>query len=65
MDETNKNLENKVRSIAEKYADLVEKRIGEAESMTGNDMTEIYTCIQMLDHIVMALERFSRISERR
>lgn len=65
MDETNKNLENKVRSIAEKYADLVEKRIDEAESLTGNDMTEIYTCIQMLDHIVMALERFSRISERR
>lgn len=64
MNETNKNLENKVRSIAEKYADLVEKRIDEAESLTGNDMTEIYTCIQMLDHIVMALERFSRISER-
>lgn len=64
MDKTNKNLENKVRNIAEKYADLVEKRIGEAESLAGNDMTEIYTCIQMLDHIVMALERFSRISER-
>lgn len=55
------NLKNKVKSIATKHASLVEKRIDGTKELTGNNLEEIYSSIQMLGHIVMTLERISRI----
>ncbi|EOS40588.1 hypothetical protein C808_00643 [Lachnospiraceae bacterium M18-1] len=54
-------LKEKVKNIAMKYADLVEKRIDSAEELTGTDMSDIYNSIQMLGHITATLERFSRM----
>ena len=56
-----KTLKSQVESIAQKYADLVEKRIDGTNELTGDNLNDIYSGIQMLGHIVMTLERFSRI----
>lgn len=54
-------LRSTVERVAEKYANLVEKRIDNAEDLTGTDLHDIYEGIQMLGHIVATLERFSRM----
>ena len=56
-----KTLKSQVESIAQKYSDLVEKRIDGTNELTGDNLNDIYSGIQMLGHIVMTLERFSRI----
>lgn len=56
-----KKLKKKVESIAEKYADLVEKRIDNTEELTGENLKDIYSGIQMLGHIAMTFERLSRM----
>lgn len=56
-----KTLKSQVESIAQKYAELVEKRIDGTNELTGDNLNDIYSGIQMLGHIVMTLERFSRI----
>ena len=49
-----KTLKSQVESIAE-------KRIDGTNELTGDNLNDIYSGIQMLGHIVMTLERFSRI----
>lgn len=60
MQNTDK-LEKTVKNVAEKYAELVEKRIDSTKELTGTDLHDIYEGIQMLGHIVATLERFSRM----
>jgi hypothetical protein len=60
-----KNLEEKVKTIAEKYADLVEKRLITAldeSEIYGTAMSEINEGIRMLNHIATTLERISRMN---
>lgn len=55
------SLKKKVERIAGKCADLVEKRIESTKELTGDDLHDIYSGIQMLGHITMTLERFNRM----
>lgn len=57
------NLQEKVVRIADKYADLVEQRIDGAESLTGQDLRDVYDSIQMLGHITATLERFNKMKD--
>ena len=56
-------LKEKAKQIAGKYFDLVEKRIDNAEGLTGSDLRDIYDGIQMMGHITATLERFSRMED--
>ncbi len=60
-----KNLKEKALHIAEKYTDLVEKRVDATESLTGQDLRDIYDSIQMLGHITATLERFNNMKSVR
>lgn len=55
------DLKQRLYSITEKYVVLVEKRIDEIEKLTGKDLEDIYTSIQMLGHFTATLERLNRI----
>lgn len=58
-------LKAKVESIAENYADLVDKRIKtaqRAEVIRGDVMAEINDGIRMLNHVAATLERIDRLS---
>lgn len=57
------NFQEKVARIAEKYADLVEKRIDGTGSLAGQDLRDVYDSIQMLGHITATLERFSKMRD--
>lgn len=56
-------LENKIKSIANKYADLIERRIETAinEGTDSTAMCEINDGIRMLNHITSTLERIKRL----
>lgn len=57
-------LKIKVEAIAEKYADLVDKRISTAlreDLETGVVMTEVTDGIRMLAHVATTLERIDRM----
>ena len=53
----------KMESIVEKYAGLVEKRISNTENLSGEDLQEIYQGIQSFWHIVSSLERICRMED--
>lgn len=58
------NLERKVEGIAEKYADLIEKRLTAAlneNEVESSAMVEINDGIRMLNHVVATLERISKL----
>lgn len=58
------DLENKIKEIAIKYADLVEIRLNStlnAEKIESTVMIEINDGIRMLNHIAATLERISRL----
>lgn len=58
------DLENKIKEIATKYADLVEKRLKSTlneEKIESTVMIEINDGIRMLNHIAATLERISRL----
>lgn len=58
------NLQTKVETIAEKYADLVDNRIQSAineKEVDGIAMIEINNGIRMLNHVASTLERIVRI----
>lgn len=57
------NFQRKVVCIAEKYADLVEKRIDAVESLKGLEVRDVYDSIQMLGHITATMERFKRMND--
>ncbi|WP_024346545.1 hypothetical protein [Lacrimispora indolis] len=60
-----KTLESKVKTIAEKYADLVEKRLNSAlkeSDVESSAMCEINDGIRMLNHVAATLERISRLN---
>ena len=50
-----------VEKIALKYAELVEKRIDNAQELKGDDLSDIYNGIHMLTHTTAMLERLGRI----
>lgn len=55
----------KVQGIAEKYADLVEKRLKAAlreDEVESNAIVEINDGIRMLNHVTATLERIDRLS---
>ena len=56
-------LENKIKSIASKYADLTEQRIDKAikDGSDSTVMCEINDGIRMLNHITSTLERIKRL----
>lgn len=60
-------LKEKVENIAEKYADLVEKRIEETIK-NGNigscEMNEINDGIRMLNHVAGTLQKLSACDEK-
>ncbi|WP_148206725.1 hypothetical protein [Desulfitobacterium hafniense] len=58
-------LKTKVKSIAEKYADLVDKRISTAlqsELVDATVMNEITDGVRMLAHVTTTLEKVDRLS---
>ena len=57
------NLETKILSIANRYADLTERRIETAlnEGVESNAMCEINDGIRMLNHITATIERIKRL----
>lgn len=58
--------QKKVETIAENYADLVEKVIKEAaaaEVLDSEKMNEINEGIRLLNHIANTLERIDRVQE--
>lgn len=58
------NLESKVEGIAEKYADLIEKRLTAAlneNEVESSAMVEINDGIRMLNHVAATLERISKL----
>lgn len=60
-------LKEKVENIAEKYADLVEKRIEETikkENIGSCEMNEINDGIRMLNHVAGTLQKLSACDEK-
>ncbi|MCI8992997.1 MAG: hypothetical protein HFG80_09830 [Eubacterium sp.] len=55
----------KMESIVEKYAGLVEKRISNTENLSGEDLRDIYDGIHSLGYIVASLERLYRMEEEK
>ncbi len=59
------NFQKRVVCIAEKYADLVEKRIDTIKSLNGLEVRDVYESIQILEQITATLERFKRMDVTR
>ena len=54
-------IREKIEEIAIKYAGLIEKRIDNTDTLSGEDINDIYDGIQSLGHIIASMERLERM----
>ena len=60
-----KELKNKIQNIAQKYAEMTEKRMTvllQGNEMESAEINEINEGIRMLNHIASTLERIDRLN---
>lgn len=60
-----KELKNKIQNIAQKYAEMTEKRLTvllQGNEMESAEINEINEGIRMLNHIASTLERIDRLN---